>query len=117
MPPHARDWRINKVPAITLDDFIACGGPLPHLIKIDVEGGEAEVLGGAVRLFTDQRPLVIAEVHHEQAAEQIVRWLEEYRYCAKWNVGNETYPQQLFAWPAEYDGQAWMQRFEEARQA
>jgi FkbM family methyltransferase len=106
-----------KVPAITLDDFIASGGPLPHLIKIDVEGGEAEVLGGAVRLFTDQRPLVIAEVHHEQAAEQIARWLEEYRYCAKWNVGNETYPRQLFAWPAEYDGQAWMQRFEEARQA
>jgi FkbM family methyltransferase len=90
-----------QVPAITLDDFIAGGGPFPDLIKIDVEGGEAEVLRGGVRLFADQRPLVIAEVHHAHAAVQITRWLEEYRYRAHWNASNDTYPRQLVAWPAE----------------
>ena len=110
--PVLGDGELIKVPVITLDEFVARGGPLPDLIKIDVEGGEGEVLQGAARLFRDQRPLVVAEVHHVHATEQISRWLEEYRYCAQWNVSNEPYPRQVFAWPAEYDGRAWMQRFE-----
>lgn len=112
--PMLGNGELINVPAITVDDFIARGGAMPHLIKVDVEGGEGEVLRGAARLFTDGRPLVIAEVHHVQAAKQIAHWLEEYRYCAKWNVTGKTYPRQLFAWPAEYDGRAWMQRLEEA---
>ena len=45
--PVLADGEIIQVPAITLDDFIAAGGPPPHVIKIDVEGGECEVLRGA----------------------------------------------------------------------
>jgi FkbM family methyltransferase len=112
--PVLANGELITVPAITLDDFIAGSGPLPNIVKIDVEGGEAEVLRGAARLFADHRPLVITEVHQIHTAEQIGRWLDEYRYCAKWNVGNEPYPRQLFAWPTEYDGRAWMRRFEEA---
>jgi FkbM family methyltransferase len=112
--PVLANGELIQVPAITLDDFIAGGGPFPNIVKIDVEGGEAEVLWGAARLFADHRPLVIAEVHQMHASEQIGRWLNEYRYCAKWSVSNEPYPRQLFAWPTEYDGRAWMQRFEEA---
>ena len=111
--PVLADGELIKVPVITLDDFVTRGGPLPDLIKIDVEGGEGEVLRGAARLFANQRPLVVAEVHHIHAAEQIGQWIEECRYCAQWNVSsNEMYPRQVFAWPAEYDGRAWMQRFE-----
>jgi FkbM family methyltransferase len=112
--PVLGNGELIKVPVITLDGFIAGGAPFPNIVKIDVEGGEAEVLAGAARLFADQRPLVIAEVHQTHAAEQIGRWLNEYRYCARWHVGNEPYPRQLFAWPADYDGRAWIQRFEEA---
>jgi FkbM family methyltransferase len=112
--PVLADGELIKVPATTLDDFIAGGGPSPNIVKIDVEGGEAEVLWGAARLFADHRPLIIAEVHQMHAAEKIDRWLNEYQYRAKWNADNEQYPRQLFAWPAEYDGRAWMQRFEEA---
>lgn len=99
---------IIKVPAITLDDFVATVGPPPQLIKIDVEGGEYEVLRGGTRLFGTQRPLLIAEIHHQQAAEQITVWLSENQYEAQWNIPKEEFPQCLFAWPTEQDGKAWM---------
>jgi FkbM family methyltransferase len=99
---------IINVPAITLDDFVATVGPPPQLIKIDVEGGEYEVLRGGTSLFATQRPLLIAEIHHQQAAEQIAAWLNKYYYEAQWNIPKEKFPQCLFAWPSEQDGEAWM---------
>jgi FkbM family methyltransferase len=96
------------VPAVSLDDFVAGGEPPPQLLKIDVEGGEYEVLRGGKQLFSKQRPVVIAEVHHQQAAEQITSWLGEYQYCAQWNIPKEKFPRHLFAWPTEADGEAWM---------
>jgi FkbM family methyltransferase len=100
---------VINVPAVTLDDFVAAGGPLPQLVKIDVEGGEYQVLRGGASLFASQRPLIIAEVHHQHAAEQISAWLDEYQYCSQWNRPQEGFPRRLFAWPTEYDGAAWMQ--------
>jgi FkbM family methyltransferase len=99
---------VINVPAVTLDDFVAAGEPPPQLLKIDVEGGEYEVLCGANTLFAKERPLLIAEVHHQGAAEQITAWLTEHQYCAQWNIPNEKFPRHLFAWPSETDGQAWM---------
>jgi FkbM family methyltransferase len=107
-PVLARGEVIN-VPAITLDDFIVAGGPQPQLVKIDVEGGECEVLRGGARLFATQRPFIIVEVHHQPAAERITAWLYEYRYEAQWNIPKEKFPRRLFAWPTEQDGAAWMQ--------
>ena len=77
--PVAGTGEVMSVPAVTLDDFIATGGPVPQLVKIDVEGGEYEVLRGGANLFASQRPLIIAEVHHQEAAEQIGVWLGKYR--------------------------------------
>jgi hypothetical protein len=93
---------------VSLDDFIGAEVPPPQLVKIDVEGGEYEVPSGGMKLFAKQRPLVIAEVHHQQAAEQITSWLSEYQYRAQWNVPKEQFPRHLFAWPKETDGEAWM---------
>jgi FkbM family methyltransferase len=97
---------VIAVPVVALDAFIAAGGPAPELVKIDVEGGEYEVLCGGSTLFTKQRPLVIVEVHHPQAADQIDAWLGKNRYCARWNIPKENFPRCLFAWPIEYDGGA-----------
>jgi FkbM family methyltransferase len=99
---------IMSVPAITLDDFVAGGGAVPQVIKIDVEGGEYEVLCGGTNLFTSHRPLIIVEVHHQKAADQIGDWLHKYRYYAQWNIPQESFPRCLFAWPTEYDGARWM---------
>ncbi len=40
---------------------------MPDLIKIDVEGGEMEVLRGGEKLFGMKRPLIIAEIDTRQA--------------------------------------------------
>jgi FkbM family methyltransferase len=101
---------VIHVPGIALDDFIASGGPMPQLIKIDVEGGECEVLRGGTNFFANGRPLIIVEVHHSRAADQIDAWLTEHQYCGKWTIPNESFPRCLFAWPEEYDGAAWMAR-------
>jgi FkbM family methyltransferase len=98
---------VINVPAVRLDDFIGAAVPAPQLVKIDVEGGEYEVLRGGEKLFAKQRPLIIIEVHHQQAAEQITSWLSEYRYCAQWKIPKEQFPRHLFAWPKETDGEAW----------
>ena len=112
---------IITVPAITLDDFIAAGNPEPHLMKIDVEGGEYEVLRGGVRLLGSQRPLILAEVHRQEAADQICSLLNDHHYCLQWHrpqfdlailqtVWDSGFPQRLFAWPPEYAGAIWMAR-------
>jgi FkbM family methyltransferase len=106
--PVLGDGEIVSVPAITLDDFIATGEPPPQLAKIDVEGGEYEVLRGGARLFTAQRPFIIVEVHHRQAAEMIEAWLDQYQYCGNWEIPEEKFPRRLCAWPSEQDGESWM---------
>jgi FkbM family methyltransferase len=108
--PVLANGELINVPAITLDDFIANGGPVPRLVKVDVEGGEHEVLSGGTTLFTTQRPLIITEVHHGQAAEQIRAWLIAQRYRDRWIIPKEHFPRCLFAWPEEFNGADWMLR-------
>jgi FkbM family methyltransferase len=43
---------IISVPAVALDHFVTTGGPPPQLVKIDVEGGEYEVLRAAAQTFS-----------------------------------------------------------------
>ena len=78
-----------RVPAITLDQFIAAGNPPPLLLKIDVEGGECEVLRGGSELFGAQRPLLIVEVHHQRACDTLNAWLAEFHYSGKWEIPAE----------------------------
>jgi hypothetical protein len=99
--PVLGDGQLISVPVTTLDDFVAEGGLPPRLIKIDVEGGEYEVLCGGANLFVNQRPFIIVEIHHQAAAEQIRGWLEQVRYSGEWRVPAEKFPCCLIAWPIE----------------
>jgi FkbM family methyltransferase len=104
---------IVKVSAVSLDDFVTNGGPIPALVKVDVEGGEYEVLRGGTKLFAEKRPLLVAEVHHQEASDQIKVWLTQHRYSSRWIVPQEMFPSCLFGWPEEYDGAAWMRRIDD----
>jgi FkbM family methyltransferase len=58
------------VRALTLDGWREqTATPAPSLIKIDVEGNEHRVLGGALATLRSARPIVFVSIHgHEQAA-------------------------------------------------
>jgi len=58
---------------IALDDFIySQGNPIPHLVKIDIEGGEVLALPGMQRLITEHSPVILLEIHGPKAAR--VAW-------------------------------------------
>lgn len=99
--PVLADGATITVPATTLDEFVASSGIVPELVKVDVEGGEYEVLRGGETLFRGERPRLLVEVHHQQAFEQISRWMTKVRYSAQWEVPPQGFPRMLFAWPAE----------------
>jgi FkbM family methyltransferase len=94
---HTRDTEI-EVQAITLDSF-AHDHPVPDLIKIDVEGAEAQVLEGAGEVFDCAKPTLIVEVHHQQAEAQVVGWLREKGYALEWLTQESGFPRHLLARP------------------
>ena len=76
--------QVIDVPGISLDDFVyQQGGPPPQAIKLDIEGGEVLALPGMRRLLVEARPLLLVELHGEQAARSAWEILSQagYRIC------------------------------------
>ncbi|OFV80625.1 MAG: hypothetical protein A2Y78_03205 [Acidobacteria bacterium RBG_13_68_16] len=67
------------VETLTLDDFVS-DHPFPALVKIDVEGAEAEVLRGAASAISRGVCLVL-ELHGAAHAGEVVEILGEAGYC------------------------------------
>ena len=73
--------RMVRVPAITLDGFLAEHDMAPTCIKIDVEGAEADVLDGARHTLEEHCPELVVEVLTDRAVrEQIWGLLEPLGY-------------------------------------
>jgi FkbM family methyltransferase len=85
-----------EVQATTLDSF-AEKHPIPRVVKIDVEGAEAEVLEGAKELFQQCRPLLICEVHHPRAEGSVCPRLKQQGYVFDWMTGEQAFPRHLIA--------------------
>ncbi|OGN75690.1 MAG: hypothetical protein A2X25_02670 [Chloroflexi bacterium GWB2_49_20] len=57
-----------EVPGLSLDEFVfGQGNPPPHLIKMDIEGGEVLALPGMHRLLADARPSLVLELHGQES--------------------------------------------------
>jgi FkbM family methyltransferase len=99
--PVLANGEVIEVAAVCLDDFVASRGPGPHVIKVDVEGSESEVLKGAANTLRNHHPVLIIEVHtaHEYAA--ITQILENAAYTARWHTPPEGFPRQCFAAPSD----------------
>ncbi len=70
-----------EVEVLDLDSFVFTGGrPAPDLVKIDIEGGEANALAGMRRLMKQGRPVVVLELHGPEAAQAVWRELTEAGY-------------------------------------
>ncbi|HLG12625.1 MAG TPA: FkbM family methyltransferase [Dehalococcoidia bacterium] len=77
------DASLITVPATSLDHFVyEENGDVPAVIKLDVEGAEADVLRGARRLLAEARPILIAEVRAGEIWREIADLLRENGYSA-----------------------------------
>lgn len=56
----AKPKEIN-IKTTSLDEFVKGSTLPPDMIKIDVEGAEAEVIKGGFRIFSDHKPVIIME--------------------------------------------------------
>ena len=66
---HPMERERLTVPGVSLDDLVYEQGiHPPDVVKIDVEGGELQVLAGMSRLLRERRPAIIAEMHGKNAA-------------------------------------------------
>jgi FkbM family methyltransferase len=78
--PEARG--VTRVSVRSLDSIRASEGlALPELIKMDVEGAEADVLAGAARLLAEARPVLVIELHH--TAQAVVAALADLPYTIR----------------------------------
>ena len=73
-----------KVTGIALDDFVfRQGNPPPAVIKMDIEGGEGMALAGMPRLLKETRPVLLIELHGQEAARQVWDCLKANRYTLR----------------------------------
>ena len=69
--------QVTEVDVVTLDDYARVNEVAPHVIKIDVEGAELDVLLGARRLLTEpDLRAVICEVAPERPVKDLVTLME-----------------------------------------
>lgn len=69
------------VPGIVVDDFICKqDNPAPQVIKMDIEGGETLAIQGMRRLLSELHPLMLVELHGNQAARAVCQTLWEAGY-------------------------------------
>lgn len=64
-----------EVETVRLDDWLTHHGGEVHLMKIDVEGYEAEVLTGAMDMLNRSQPIILCEVLSDDAGEQVMKLL------------------------------------------
>lgn len=67
------------VPVVSLDELAEKWGP-PKVVKVDVEGGELDVLAGAGKVLENHHPVMIIEAHGEQNEASAAAMLEQFNY-------------------------------------
>lgn len=69
------------VEGLALDDFVfKQRRPSPDIIKMDIEGGEVLAIKGMKRLLKDCKPILLIELHGEEAARAVWHALTEANY-------------------------------------
>lgn len=78
----------------TVDEIV--GQRQIHLLKIDVEGMEAEVLRGAKKTIRKSRPFLYVENDRIDKSEELIRLLLHYQYRVFWHMPHLFNPMNFF---------------------
>jgi FkbM family methyltransferase len=71
-----------RVPAVALDDYVYQDGNLPpQAVKMDIEGGEGMALRGMERILNEIHPVLLIELHGQEAARQVWEILNSAGYA------------------------------------
>lgn len=75
-----------------LDELVAAGLPAPDLIKVDIEGGEADALEGAEQLIAARKPALFVELHTPEQDRRVGAFLSKqgYHVCRIEAAGNSS---------------------------
>ena len=69
------------VPGLALDAFVyEENHSPPDVIKLDIEGGEGSALAGMSRLISESKPVLLIELHGEEAARQVWSKLRQHKF-------------------------------------
>lgn len=78
---HLSEGGSIEVRSVRLDDLIEDGVfPPPDVIKVDVEGAEAEVFKGSTKLIQKHRPLIFLDTHGRDVHQSTINLLSVYGY-------------------------------------
>lgn len=70
-----------KVKQVSIDELVKCGEiPPPTFVKIDVEGGETEVLKGMKKVIAASRPKMVIATHNDECQKYVVEFLKTVNY-------------------------------------
>jgi hypothetical protein len=78
------------VKVIKLDDIIRNGLPMPEVIKMDIEGSEADALRGAECLLRKASPIIFLSTHGDAVKEECRMFLASLGFDMDLLVGDET---------------------------
>jgi FkbM family methyltransferase len=78
---------LTTIMGVRLDSFLEQGRPAPGLVKLDVEGAETVALRRATELMTRYRPLILLEIHNEEAYHACTALLHQSGYDIFWVRG------------------------------
>ena len=77
----SKDIEGIEIETISIDDLINKSSlPIPHIIKIDVEGAELEVLKGAKDLIATKKPTIFLSVHTKDIRKKCHQFLKMNTY-------------------------------------
>jgi FkbM family methyltransferase len=85
----------RRVPCHTLDHHITL--PRVDLIKIDVEGMEAEVLRGGEQILKQFKPVLYVENDRREKSEALTRLISSFDYRMYWHLPPLFNPDNFFA--------------------
>ena len=89
-----------EIETVTLDNFLKEKTERVDVIKMDVEGAEAQVLQGAGRLLEKYRPIILSEMHSPSQDVLVGRILMQYNYAA-YRLDDNAFVEDLsLGWPS-----------------